>query len=149
MLTYVRTSGLAAIAAVVTMNASAPAHAAEVLDCTLTTPDGLLVGSAKYQIDGAALIDMQPPDIILSLKGVKQDLFRYQILKDDDAGIVAANPRSIVGHSPKDGSPVTVMIGAVIIVINRSNGKLQIGSVMQDGAHEIQDGYCKLNSATP
>ena len=68
----------------------------------------------------------------------QQGMVRYQVLDDNDVGIVAANSRSMVFGS------LGPLIGAAIIVINKSNGELHIGSVVQDGAHDLQVGHCGL-----
>jgi hypothetical protein len=100
-------------------------------------------GSVKFQIDGQTLnmqIQSRMPssaDPTLDIL-TQQGAFRYQVLEDNDLGIVAANPRSMTLGS------LGPLVGAAIIVINKSNGELHIGSVVQDGAHDLEVGHCGL-----
>jgi hypothetical protein len=141
------TSLVAMLAAGTAVSLSSPAYAAEVWECSITTvPDTLhksaTSGSVKFLIDGKTLnMQIQSPilrsdDPTLDIL-TKQGAFRYQVLDDNDVGIVAANSRSLLGT-------LGPLIGASIIVISKSNGDLHIGSVVQDGAHDLQVGHCAL-----
>ena len=138
---------LGQVLCVVALVASAPAYAAEVWDCNYTTvPDALhknpASGNVKFQIDGKTLTFQFSTPIDAQLRDALAGMLEYQVLEDNDAGLVAVNAVSrIAGQGP--------LVGASVVTINKSNGELHIGSVMQGGVHDLQHGLCKLNPAAP
>lgn len=145
-------AGLAQVLCVVALVASAPAYAAEEWDCTYTTIPGAFdknstSSNVKFQVEGKTLDEKFPSfpkemDRIVNLFE-QMGVLQYQVLADNDIALVASNVQT------RMSGPNGPVIGARIITINKSNGELRIGSVMQDGAHDLERGHCELNPATP
>jgi hypothetical protein len=114
-----------------------PSFASEVWNCDFASTSGSdkgLSGIAKIQIDKDTL-DWQLPVPVKS--GMEWTTSPHRLLENNDLGTVAASSQS---YSDSDVGPV---IGARVIVLNKSNGDLRIGSVMIIGEHDFLTGHCK------
>jgi hypothetical protein len=124
-----------------------PAFAADSWDCTFARVSGSAKGSAgiaKIHIDGNTLNWLLPPPYATDTRN-KWTTFPYRLLENNDVGIVAVTTEARVyegmGSLYNGIGPV---VGATIIILNKSNGDFHTGSVMANGAHDLLSGRCKL-----
>lgn len=121
-----------------------PCSAAETWECTITSliPQNKgHVGSIRIQIDGDKLEWEVLADKTLLAPNAPPTwipFFEYQVLADNDVGVVAAKPQASEEH-------VTgIHLGAWVLIILKPSGDLSVGSVEFTG--KVSDdvvGKCK------
>lgn len=115
-----------------------PALSNETLHCTFDVLDEIPGhnGEATIEITGADLAWILPPITTPNLR-VPGVVFHYDILKENDEGIVAA--LADIENDERTGKRV----GASVLAIQKSSFGMRMASVNTEGVHDLLSGSCQ------
>jgi hypothetical protein len=120
--------------------ASSAALSAEAWECVFHTVDGPtgLSTQAIMEIDEKGLKWILPAHPMPIVGGyIGATTFQFAVLQNNDIGLVAASPQA---RTDKD---VGVILGAFVVVLNKSSGAFHGGSVWMAGVSDSMKGTCK------
>jgi hypothetical protein len=120
------------------------ASASELWHCSFTSRSGSakgILGTAQIEIDGESLKwEVLFPSVPLDPSaGTKLVTFQNRVLENNAVGLVA------ISSQARLDADVGALIGSTVITVNKGTGKLRMGSVMDNGVHDLLQGSCKLN----
>jgi len=122
---------------------TAPALSAEAWNCKfkIMSDDAKnFYGVGKVQIAGDTLNWQPDPG--------RGATFPHTILQNNDVGIVAALSQAHM-WKPMGQSGIVPLIGATVIVLDKSSGDLRIGSVMANSVNNLIEGHCQRTQDVP
>jgi hypothetical protein len=131
---------LCGIAICIATYVSTPTLAFDRLDCTYTRLDGSSnwPGHATIEIHSDYLewktdpIEVSDPKISIPTAS-----FRYQILENNEVGIVAVLPEAT------NDKPLGLIVRATVIALTKANMNVRMGSVGTYPAHDLLTGPCR------
>jgi len=134
---------LGGILSAIVLIANTSANAGDLWECSFSRVSGSakgLMGSARIRISSDVLewqvLFSKSP--VPPFEGTQWTTFKHHLLENSAVGIVAVTSEA---RMDKDNG---ALIGATIITVNKVNGGLRMGSVMDNGNHELLTGHCDL-----
>ena len=127
-----------------------PASAAGAWYCSTTSQSASLKGLSdrvRFEVVGDILVSqsMAPKSPSIPGTGTWVSTSQLKILENNDVGIVAYYSQSRIY---KSNGPlyrgIGPVVGAVVTVISKSDGRFRAGSIMADGPHDMAEGHCEF-----